>query len=228
MVQQPSCTDPSTGETRSKPTRLTRAGLAEAARVLATRDTDLARVLRAHGPPPLWARPASYATLVLIILEQQVSLASARSAFDRLARRTGEVAPGRILALGPSQLRSLGLTRQKARYVVELATAIESGNVNLRGVAGMNDDDARAALMTVPGIGHWTANIYLLMALRRPDVWPVYDLALRQSFKRLRGLTEPPSDQGLATQAKLWRPYRSVAARILWHSYLAERRDASG
>ena len=82
-------------------------------------------------------------------------------------------------------------------------------------------------LMTVPGIGHWTANIYLLMALRRPDVWPVYDLALRQSFQRLRGLKEPPSDQGLATQAKRWRPYRSVAARILWHSYLAERRDAS-
>ncbi len=86
----------------------------------------------------------------------------------------------------------------------------------------MNDEDAGAALTTVPGIGRWTANIYLLMALRRPDVWPVYDLALRQSFKRLRGLREAPSDDELATKARRWRPYRSVAARLLWHYYLKE------
>ena len=113
-------------------------------------------------------------------------------------------------------------TRQKARYVVELASALTSGGLSLRRVARMNDEDARAALTIVPGIGRWTANIYLLMALRRPDVWPVYDLALRQSFKRLRGLREAPSDDELATKARRWSPYRSVAARLLWHYYLKE------
>lgn len=194
--------------------------MAEAAQTLADRDRDLARVLRMHGPPPLWARPAGYKTLVLIILEQQVSLASARSAFDRLAGRIEDVTPERVLELGPAEIRSLGLTRQKTRYVIELALALTSGGLSLSRVARMNDEDARAALTTVPGIGRWTANIYLLMALRRPDVWPVYDLALRQSFKRLRGLGEAPSDDELATKARRWRPYRSVAARLLWHYYL--------
>ena len=202
--------------------RLTRASMTEAALALADRDRGLARILRAYGPPPLWARPASYPTLVLIILEQQVSLASARSAFHRLTDRVGEVTPERILELGPTQIRALGLTRQKARYVVELASALTSGDLSLRRVARMNDEDARGALTTVPGIGRWTANIYLLMALRRPDVWPVYDLALRHSFKRLRGLREAPSDDELATKARRWRPYRSVAARLLWHYYLKE------
>ena len=197
--------------------------MVEAARHLADRDPHLASVLDQHGPPPLWARPASYPTLVLIILEQQVSLASARSAYARLAHHAGEVTPQRIHEIGQERLRTLGLTRQKARYVVELATAIGGGELSLRRVAQMNDDDARAALTTVPGIGHWTANIYLLMALRRPDVWPVYDLALRQSFKSLRGLREAPTDERLARQALRWRPYRSVAARLLWHHYLRER-----
>jgi DNA-3-methyladenine glycosylase II len=172
----------------------------------------------------LWARPASYATLVLIILEQQVSLASARSAFDRLAGRAGEVTPEQVLELGQDRIRAVGLTRQKARYVVELASALTDGRLSLRRVAQMNDEDARAALMTVRGIGHWTANIYLLMALRRPDVWPIYDLALRQSFKSLRGLGKAPTDDQLARKALKWRPYRSVAARLLWHRYLRERR----
>ena len=177
-------------------------------------------MLRQYGPPPLWARPSGYATLVLIILEQQVSLASARSAFARLLDRAGVVTPERMVELGQDGLRRAGLTRQKARYVVELAAALTDGTLELRRVARMDDDDARAALTIVPGIGHWTANIYLLMALRRPDVWPAYDLALRHSFKRLRGLPEPPTDDDLAVEAQRWRPYRSVAARLLWHYYL--------
>ena len=220
---KPKAQSPKPEDLAPKPARLTRAAMVEAAHHLADRDRYLSRVLSEHGPPPLWARPANYPTLVLIILEQQVSLASARSAYQRLTRRAGEVTPERMIELGQKPLRASGLTRQKARYVCALATAIDEGHLSLRRVAQMSDDDAREALMTVPGIGHWTANIYLLMALRRPDVWPVYDLALRQSFKSLRRLQEAPSDDALATEALRWRPYRSVAARLLWHHYLSER-----
>ena len=206
------------------PNRLTRATLREAATRLASNDPDLGRVLDRYGPPPLWARPAGYATLVQIILEQQVSLASGRSAFNRLTRGAHRITPGHVLRLGPDRLRDLGLTRQKARYIVELAAAVSDGQIDLRRVSRMDDDAARDTLMTVPGIGPWTANIYLLMALRRRDAWPLADLALRKAVQDLRELPDPPSDDGLQELAERWRPYRAVAARILWHHYLSSPR----
>ena len=206
------------------PTRLTRATMHEAAKRLAAQDAELRRAHRTYGPPPLWARPAAFATLVLIIFEQQVSLASGRSAYQRLERLAGAVDPETVARLGSQRLRSAGLTRQKSRYVVELATAILDTRLDLNAVARMSDDDARDALTTVPGIGRWTANIYLLMGLRRPDVWPVYDLALRKSFGQLSGLDQPPTDDELADVALRWRPYRSVAARMLWHYYLETKK----
>ncbi len=209
------------------PTRLTRATMQEAAVRLATQDTNLRRAHRASGPPPLWARPAGFATLVLIIFEQQVALASGRSAYQRLERLAGSVDPETVTRLGSQRLRSAGLTRQKSRYVVELASAILDTRLDLKAVARMNDDEARDALTTVPGIGRWTANIYLLMGLRRPDVWPVYDLALRKSFGQLRGMDHPPTDDELARVAMRWRPYRSVAARMLWHYYLEKKKKVA-
>ena len=200
--------------------RLTRMTMLDAVQKLADRDRDLARILRDQGPPPLWARPAGFSTLVLIILEQQVSLASARSAFDRLKRQAGLVTPSHMIALGRPGLRAAGLTRQKTRYILELAGAIDARLLDLRKVGLMDDAAARTTLTTIPGIGPWTANIYLLMALRRPDVWPVYDLALRNSVRALRGLRQAPSDEALQRAAVKWRPYRSVAARMLWHYYL--------
>ena len=208
----------------SVPNRLTRVTLQEAATRLANDDPDLGRVLDRYGPPPLWARPAGYATLVQIILEQQVSLASGRSAFNRLAQGAGRVTPAHVLELGPYKLRDLGLTRQKARYIVELAAAVSDGRIDLRRVSRLDDDSVRHTLMAVPGIGPWTANIYLLMALRRRDVWPLADLALRNAAQDLRELPTAPSDDGLEEYAERWRPYRSVAARMLWHYYLSSPR----
>lgn len=206
------------------PNRLTRATLREAAVRLANGDPDLGRALDRYGLPPLWARPAGYATLVQIILEQQVSLASGRSAFNRLARGADRITPENVLRLGPDRIRDLGLTRQKARYIVELAAAVDDGRIDLRRVSQMDDDAARDTLMAVPGIGPWTANIYLLMALRRRDVWPLADLALRKAVQDLCQLPDTPSDDGLQKFAERWRPYRSVAARILWHYYLSSPR----
>ena len=204
--------------------RLTRATLQEAAVRLASDDPDLGRALDRYGLPPLWARPAGYATLVQIILEQQVSLASGRSAFNRLTGGDDLITPAHVLRLGPDRLRDLGLTRQKARYIVELAAAVSDGRIDLRRVGRMDDDEARDTLMAIPGLGPWTANIYLLMALRRRDVWPLADLALRKAVQDLRGLPDTPSDDGLQEFAERWRPYRSVAARILWHYYLSSPR----
>ena len=200
---------------------LTRVSLLDATRDLADRDPDLHRILQLHGPPPLWARRPGFGTLVRIILEQQVSLASARSAYDRLERSMGGVTPDRVRALGGPKLRELGLTRQKTRYLLELARALLDGHLDLKSLSRVNDEEARAALMTVTGIGAWTADIYLLMALRRKDVWPAADLALAKSLQSLKRLPAVPTSDDLETMAQGWRPLRSVAARMLWHYYLS-------
>lgn len=204
--------------------RLTRAALLDAATRLASQDPDLERILDLYGPPPLWARPAGYSTLVRIILEQQVSLASGHSAFVRLTGGADHVDPEQILRLGPDRVRARGLTRQKTRYVIELAKAVQDGRTDLRRIGRMEDEEARTALMVIPGIGPWTANIYLLMALRRRDVWPVADLALRKAVQHLRGMRQTPTDDALERFASKWQPHRSVAARMLWHYYLSSRR----
>lgn len=193
-------------------------------RALAARDKHLARVFDEFGPPPLWARPRGFPTLVRIILEQQVSLASAAALYTRLdLHLDGEVTPARVLEPGETALLSLGFTRQKARYVVGLAAQLESGAVSLERVARMPDADAGAALIRIPGIGPWTAGVYLLMALRRPDVWPPGDLGLHKSMAEMRGLSAVPTSDAAAAFALRWRPWRAVAARLLWHSYLSRR-----
>lgn len=202
---------------------LDRASLAAAARALARRDSDLARIMKRHGPPPLWARPPGFATLARIILEQQVSLASARAMYRRLAGTVPEVTPAAVLRLGVAGLQGIGFTRQKARYAHELAEHVVDGTVPLSRLGRLSDDAVRETLMRVPGIGAWTASIYLLMALRRPDVWPPGDLALHKALAGLEGLREPPTTREAEELADRWRPLRAVAARILWHGYLSSR-----
>jgi DNA-3-methyladenine glycosylase II len=203
---------------------LTRALLLHGVQELSERDARLARIVDRFGPPPLWARPRGYATLVRIILEQQVSLASA-ALFERLKRALPDerVTPEAVSALGTAGLQALGFTRQKARYVHELATRITDGHVSLARIDRMPDEEALQALVEVPGIGPWTANIYVLMALRRPDVWPPGDLGLHKSMQTVRGLTTVPTSEQAARFALRWRPWRAVAARLLWHAYLGER-----
>ena len=208
------------------PTVLTRATLLQGVGELAARDRRLAAIVESFGPPPLFSRPRGFPTLVWIILEQQVSLASAAALFSRLKLAVaGAITPESVLALGLDGLLRLGFTRQKARYVSGLAERIAGGRLDLAQTSALDDEAAGAALLEVPGIGPWTAGVYLLMALRRPDVWPPGDLGLHKSLAEVRCLREVPSSAVAAEYALRWRPWRAVAARLLWHAYLSRRRQ---
>jgi DNA-3-methyladenine glycosylase II len=202
---------------------LTDASLAMAVSELATRDPDLGRTVARFGPPPMWAREPGFPTLVHLILEQQVSLASALAAFERLRAATDPLTPEAFLALSDAELLAIGFSRQKARYGRALATVVLEGSLDLDGIAALDDHAVDAALTAVPGIGPWTATIYRLMVLRRPDAWPVHDIALAQAIRELRGLDARPSPDEMLALAEGWRPWRAVAARILWHHYLSSR-----
>jgi DNA-3-methyladenine glycosylase II len=194
---------------------------------LTARDPRLARIVADYGSPPLWAREPGFPTLVHIILEQQVSLASARAAFDRLlalasaSTPASPLTPERFLELDDATLKTAGFSRQKARYGRELASAIRSGSLDLDALDALDDEAVRAELVKVVGIGRWTADIYLLMALCRPDAWPAGDLALAIAARHAFGLAATPGATELAAIGEAWRPWRAVAARVLWHFYLS-------
>lgn len=203
------------------PQRLTNRTLASSAAELAARDPDLGSIYKAHGVPPMWGRRPGFATLLRIVLEQQVSLVSARSMFARLNLNIQPFTPEGFISAGEARLRSIGVTRQKSHYCIQVAHAFTDGD--LRKLSRMRDEDAHATLLRIKGVGPWTANIYLLMALKRPDIWPDGDIALASAVGKLRKMESRPSFIELAKLADAWRPYRSVAARMLWQSYLAER-----
>ena len=197
--------------------------LRTAAAELAKRDPDLAHIFETHGPPPLWRRSADFSTLVQIILEQQVSLRSAAAIFARLSHAIQPFEPEHVRRKGEMHLRSLGLTRQKAAYLVHLSNAIADGELELNRLSRLSDERARLMLMNVKGIGAWSADVYLLMAMRRADIWPAGDLALAVAVKELKNLEDRPTPLDLSQLAEKWRPYRAVAARMLWQYYLAKR-----
>jgi DNA-3-methyladenine glycosylase II len=188
---------------------------------LKERDPDIAGVLSRFGPPPMWRRKAGFESLVNIILEQQVSLASARAAFDRLRLAVPGLTPQTFLNLDAKTLRKIGFSRQKAGYCRNLAEAVSSGRLPLEALERMDDDRVRSELTSISGIGHWTADVYLLMALRRPDVWPIGDLALATAVQQVKRLHERPSSIELAKIGEIWKPWRAVAARVFWHHYLS-------
>jgi DNA-3-methyladenine glycosylase II len=190
---------------------------------LADRDTSLAAIVERHGHPPLWAREPGFATLLHIILEQQVSLASAKTAFDRLCVSIGPPTPHNFLTLDDVQLKAIGFSRQKTRYGRELARAIIERRVDLETLASVDDDTLRAALTKIPGIGNWTVDVYLLLVLRRPDAFAPTDLALLTAVQQIKKLERRPTPVEFAAMAEEWRPYRAGAARLLWHAYLSER-----
>jgi DNA-3-methyladenine glycosylase II len=195
-----------------------------AARELAARDKTLATILSTHGDPPLWRRAPGFATLVHIILEQQVSLKSAKSMLVRLEAAIQPFTPLRFIELGDTYLRGLGVTRQKSAYLLDLSASIVNGELSFTKLVRMSDDDARVALTRVKGIGSWSADVYLLMAMRRADIWPAGDLALAVAMKDLYGLAQRPGPDELERLAEKWRPHRAVAARMLWQYYLGGRR----
>lgn len=189
---------------------------------LALSDPVLAAVVAERGLPPFWHRPPGFATLCLFIVEQQVSLASAQAVFVRMAAALGEMTPSAVLGAEPDLLGRCGLTRQKQRYVIGLAELVTNG-FDLESLALLSDDDVRRRLVAITGIGPWTADVYLLSALRRPDLWPIGDRALQVGVGELLGLSSPPPPVDLDAIGRRWRPYRSVAARLIWHDYLSRR-----
>ena len=211
------------GEAAAIHPRLSSTTLAAAVDELAARDADLAGIVARHGPPPLWDRAPGFPTLIHILLEQQVSLASAKAAFDRLLAATDPLTPARFLELTDSELLAIGFSRQKARYGRALAGALESGALDLEALDTLTDDAVHRALQSVPGIGPWTSTVYLLMVLLRPDLWPVGDIALAASVGEVKGLGRRPGLTEMADLGEAWRPWRSVAARLFWHDYLARR-----
>ncbi len=202
------------------PVVLNQKRLARAASEVALIDEDMACILEVHGTPPLWAREPGFITLLRIILEQQVSLVSADAMYTRLTSNFDPLTPQTVLAAGEPFLRSFGITRQKSSYFINVAGAIQSGDLDLETLGGESDESAIEKLTSVKGIGPWTAKIYLLMALCRPDVWPVGDIALATAVKNLKGLQTRPTQPELTVIAENWRPYRATAARMLWHYYL--------
>jgi DNA-3-methyladenine glycosylase II len=191
---------------------------------LAARDPDLAAIVARLGPPPMWDRPPGFATLVHIVLEQQVSLASALAAFRRLEAFVDPLTPDRFLRLSDGELLAIGFSRQKARYGRALAEALIEGSLDLESLVAADDDDVRAALEAIPGVGRWTSTIYLLMVLGRPDVWPGSDMALASAVGEVKGLGYRPGPEEMEMLGEAWRPWRSVAARLFWHDYLARPR----
>jgi DNA-3-methyladenine glycosylase II len=207
--------------TTHSPLNEQRMGVALAA--LTAADPDLAVIFARYGPPPLWAREPGFPTLVHIILEQQVSLASARAAFDRLVAATAPLTPQRFLELDDVALRTIGFSRQKTSYARHLAAKLASGELNLEALAQQDDASVRSALLALKGIGPWTVDIYLLMALRRQDVWPAGDLALQVAVQEVKRLPTRPDAAAMAALGEAWRPWRAVAARLLWRHYLRDK-----
>lgn len=190
---------------------------------VAALDRDLAGVLEAHGSPPSRKRPQGFETLLRIIVEQQLSLASAAAIWQRLSdglrRHGGKVSPTAMLLSSEQALRGHGLSRAKVRYCRALATAVEGGDLNFRQLAAMSDEAAIENLTAIKGIGRWTAEVYLLAALARADVWPAQDVALMSAAQELKNLPERPGAKEMIALAEPWRPWRAYAARLLWLHY---------
>ncbi len=189
-------------------------------RYLGSRDKDLASILKDIGPPPFWHRKPGFSTLMRIILEQQVSLASGKATYYRLIEAISPLEPELFLEMDDNRLRAIGFSRQKTAYGRHLAQAIVDGHLDLEALEEMDDDAVRSQLIRIKGIGPWTADIYLLSALCRPDIWPGGDLAIVQAVRRIKRLADRPSPETLEKISLGWKPYRAVAARILWHYYL--------
>lgn len=204
--------------------QLNETNLREAASWLAERDTALAYVLERYGYPPLWNRTPDFSTLVHIILEQQVSLASANAAFRRLQEQLEHVTPENLLELSDESLRAIGFSRQKMTYTRALASRILQEKLNLSALLTMSDDAVRTFLKQFKGIGDWTADIYLSECLLRPDILPKGDIAMQEAFRVLKNLPERPCHDDFVAQTRHWQPWRSVGTRMLWHYYLCERR----
>jgi len=197
-------------------------GLAEGIRVL-TAEPVFAEILARAGPPRFRRRRNGFGTLLHVILEQQVSIDAAAAMHKRLLGLCRPLAPATFLALDDGTLRACGFSRQKMGYARDLARMIDSGKFDFSGLASAEDEVALGALLSVRGIGRWSADIYLLFALGRPDIWPAGDLGLQAAIRDHIGLGARVDEVEVRRLGEAWRPWRSVAACLFWQSYLHTR-----
>ena len=198
-------------------------GLADGIAVLAA-EPIFAAILQNAGPPRFRRRRNGFGTLLHIILEQQVSIDAAAKMYHRLTGLCHPLSPTTFLALDDATLRSCGFSRQKMGYARDLAAAVERGSFDFARLAAAGDEAALADLLAVRGIGRWSAEVYLLFALGRPDIWPAADLGLQLAIAEQLGLGSRPTEVDLRLRGEEWRPWRSVAACLFWQSYLHARR----
>ncbi|WP_025144217.1 DNA-3-methyladenine glycosylase family protein [Pedobacter jeongneungensis] len=192
--------------------------------LLGSRDADLQAILNRYGYPPFWSRPNTFESLVHIILEQQVSLASALATLNKLKEKIGEVKPARLLLLTDQELRDCYFSRQKTVYVRHLAESLVSGALSLSKMETMDDLSIRNQLKSIKGIGDWTVDIYLIFMLHHTDIFPIGDLAAVNSLKKIKGLAPAVSKEEVLLVADQFKPYRTIATMLLWHAYLEERK----
>jgi DNA-3-methyladenine glycosylase II len=183
-------------------------------------DTMFAHIQSLYGLPPNWNRPPGFESLCKIILEQQVSLASAQAHFNKLNEYVGTITPQALLHLTGEEMRLCQISRQKAKYLQALAEAILSGHLNLDELHRMPEDNIRQQLMNIKGIGIWTTDIYLMFCLQAKDIFPLGDIAVLHTVKELTHAITP--DQ-IAELTQQWTPFRSLAAFFCWHYYLCKR-----
>lgn len=191
--------------------------------LLGKQDQVLKSIIDQYGHPPFWSRKPGFETLIHIILEQQVSLASAKAALIKLQSRLGIVTPAKLLTLSDEELKACYFSRQKISYARHLANVIILKQLNLEKLETLPDDDIKSSLIRLPGIGNWTVDIYLMMALHRSDCFPFGDIALTNSLKHIKNLPKETPRKVLIPIADTWKPYRTVAAYLLWHSYLSRK-----
>lgn len=189
--------------------------------IVGSADADLQKIIDAYGYPPFWSRANNFESLVHIILEQQLSLAAANAALNKLKEYVQSITPARMLLLTDEEMRACYVSRQKIGYIKYMAEAIISGQINLEEFPAMPDDDVRAKLVALKGIGNWTADVYMISALHRADIFPIGDLAVVNALKRLKGLPKETAPEQLLVIAENWKPYRTIAAKLLWHYYLS-------
>lgn len=188
---------------------------------LAAQDPDLQEIPTTYGYPPMWTRENSFESLVHIILEQQVSLASARSALKKLNEKTQGIRPESVLLLSDEEMRACFVSRQKTVYIRGLAQALLDGTIDIDVLKTLSNDEIREKLLPLKGIGHWTIDVYLMFALQRTDIFPIGDLAAVNALKRLKHLEASTSREELLEIAEQWKPFRTVACMLLWHYYLS-------
>lgn len=189
---------------------------------LCKKDAELRDTIEQYGYPPFWHREPNFETLIHIILEQQVSLASARAAMDQLRAKLPKITAAKLLSLSDEAMRACYFSRQKMVYARALAQAISDKSLNLKKLNQLDDDTIRIELKKIKGIGDWTVDVYLMMALHRPNLFPTGDIALMNRLKEIKGLTHLSKETALSI-AEAWSPHRTIAAYMLWWGYICKK-----